>query len=201
MKLLLSVCVSSLLISALHAQESVLPQGAATPATAPANTPAPTAPPLLAPDILPLPATKATPPADLPSIPQLDQAFQQNPLNSTTEQYRQRIEYRKLRNAVANDPALKTALRRAQAARADLEKRQLLRDYYELYFNRVSGLAATPEMKAYVAARKAEQLAGLAQPHVRPELSMTPRPVKTVAIAPPPEPALPAAEEHPSPKR
>ncbi|MDQ6623738.1 MAG: hypothetical protein M3Y86_09685 [Verrucomicrobiota bacterium] len=101
----------------------------------------------------------------------MDEAFKDNPLTTAAADYRQRIEWRKLSNVVVNDSAVKAALAAADAARTDLEKRKLLRRYYDIFFGKMIDLAGTPEMKAYLTARKNEEQAALPQPHVRPEPS------------------------------
>ena len=58
-----------------------------------------------------------------------------------------RIEGRQLRNQTVNDPAVQAAKRYAQSAPTDLEKRHRLRDYYDVYYQRMSALAMTPEIK------------------------------------------------------
>ena len=46
------------------------------------------------------------------------------------------------------DPQVEKALAAAEAARTDLEKRKLLRQYYELYYAKMIGLASKPDLKA-----------------------------------------------------
>jgi hypothetical protein len=64
-----------------------------------------------------------------------------------------------------------------------LEKRKRLRSYYELYYQRMSALATTPELKVALQALKETHQAALAQPRVRPsptpEISGTPSPTPT----------------------
>jgi len=121
-------------------------------------------PPLLAPDVSP----SATPAPNSPTIPQLDEAFKQSPLSAAAENSRRHSEWRALRNRVVADPRVVTALAAAETARTDLEKRRLLRQYYELFYAQMIGLAATPELKTYLNDRKNERLAALPQPRVRP---------------------------------
>ncbi|MFL6594947.1 MAG: hypothetical protein ACJ8HQ_05840 [Chthoniobacterales bacterium] len=138
------------------------------PSTAdPAATPLPEPPPpqLIPDEILPA----ATPAASAPNLQQLDEAFKDNPITTAAADYRLRIEWRKLRNLVVNDAEVKAALATAEAAKTDLQKRKLLRRYYELIYAKMLARAATPEMKAYLAARKTEHLNMLPQPRVRPE--------------------------------
>jgi hypothetical protein len=64
-----------------------------------------------------------------------------------------------------------------------LEKRKRLRNYYEVYYQRMSALATTPQLKLALQALKDVHQTMLAQPRVRPsptpELSGTPSPTPT----------------------
>ncbi|MFL6414426.1 MAG: hypothetical protein ACJ74Y_02000 [Bryobacteraceae bacterium] len=153
----------------IAAQEPPLPRAEVPTIADPAATPLPEpAPPQLIPDEI-LPA--ATPAATAPNLQELDEAFKDNPLTKAAADYRLRIEWRKLRNGVVNDPEVKAALATADAAKTDLQKRKLLRRYYELIYAKMLARAETPEMKAYLTARKTDHLAMLPQPRVRPEAS------------------------------
>ena len=101
-------------------------------------------------------------------IPQLDESFRQNPVSATAENARKHEEWRQLQNRVANDAEIKAALRTADAAHTDLEKRRLLRTYYEIYFGKMITLASNPEIKTYLVARKAtaRRFAATARPPV-----------------------------------
>ena len=114
----------------------------------------------------------ATPsPAPTPNVPelsQLDQVFSQTSLGKTADEYRTRVQLRKLQNKVANEPAVVAAKKAAESARTDLEKRQRLRDYYNIYYGRMSAYASSTELKAALNESKAAHLALLKQPRVRP---------------------------------
>jgi cell division septation protein DedD len=88
-----------------------------------------------------------------------------------------------LKNRTVNDPEVQAAKNYAQAARTDLEKRNRLRNYYEVYYQRMSALATTPELKLALQALKDSHQNTLAQPRVRPsptpEPSGTPTPTST----------------------
>jgi hypothetical protein len=88
-----------------------------------------------------------------------------------------------LKNRTVNDPDVQAAKKYAQAARTDLEKRNRLRDYYEVYYKRMSALATTPELKLALQALKDVHQNMLNQPRVRPtptpEFSGTPSPTPT----------------------
>jgi len=152
------------------AQEPALPQPESQDAPTPqpsGSVPPPLAPQLIPDDVLPLPA----PVPSVASLPQLDEAFKDNPLSAAAADYRRRIEWRRLRNRVVNDSMVKAALANADAARTDLQKRKLLRRYYEMLFGKMIARASTPDMKAYLMDRKKDHLNSLPQPHVRPETS------------------------------
>jgi len=160
------------------------------------SLPAPMPPQLIPDDILPLPAGAGSlPPASagVPSLPQLDEVFKQSPLNAISENQRRLLESRQLRNRVANDAELKAARAKAEAAKTDLQKRKLLRRYYEMYFGKLIALASTPELKAYLVNRKNQQLNALPQPRVRPEsaAAASPAPVGLTGAqsSPPPTPS------------
>jgi putative endonuclease len=104
----------------------------------------------------------------VPELSQLDEAFNQTSLGPTADEYRVRVQLRKLQNAVANDAAVVAAKQAAETARTDLEKRERLRDYYNIYYGRMAARASSPDLKAALAKSKAAHLALLNQPRVRP---------------------------------
>lgn len=176
-------------IPAADAQEVALPEASpkespdpsATPATAaretaPAVAPAaPIAPPLLIPpDILPMPDATAPPTAEIavPSIEELDEQLKPKPLSEAAENYRLHIEWRKLRNQAQNDPAVKAALAKADRAPTDLQKRILLLNYFNVFFDKM--IAIKPDMKDYLNDRRREHINALPQPRVRPLLTPPP---------------------------
>jgi hypothetical protein len=122
---------------------------------------------------------------ELPEISQLDQTFSKpRSLGKEADALKVHVEWRQLKNRTVNDPAVQAAKAYAQAARTDLEKRNRLRDYYNIYYQRMSALATTPEIKLALQALKTSHENLLSQPHVRP--SPTPegaRPTPTVAPA------------------
>ena len=105
---------------------------------------------------------------DLPDLSQLDEAFKQRSVSKEVDGRRLHIEWRQLKNRLANDPEVRAAKASAQAARTDLEKRNRLRDYYNVYYERMSALAASPELKLALEGFKTSHLARLSQPRVRP---------------------------------
>jgi hypothetical protein len=106
---------------------------------------------------------------ELPEISQLDQTFKQpRSLGTQADELRVHKEWRQLKNRTVNDPAVQAAKAFAQAARTDLEKRNRLRDYYNIYYQRMSALATTPEIKLALQALMTSHQSLLDQPHVRP---------------------------------
>src|SRR6266566_7240674 len=120
---------------------------------------------------------------ELPEISQLDQTFSKpRSLGKEADAARVHIEWRQLKNRTVNDPKVQAAKVYAQAARTDLEKRNRLREYYDIYYQRMSALATTPEIKLALQAIKTTHEGLLAQPRVRPTPpgSPTPPPTKPV---------------------
>jgi hypothetical protein len=106
---------------------------------------------------------------ELPEISQLDQNFSKpRSLGKAADEARVHIEWRQLKNRTVNDPAVQAAKAFAQAARTDLEKRNRLRNYYNIYYERMDALATTPELKLALQALKTSHQGMLDQPRVRP---------------------------------
>jgi hypothetical protein len=113
---------------------------------------------------------------ELPELKQLDQSFKPPSLGPDAEGAKLRIEWRQLRNRTVNDPAVQAAKTYAQSARTDLEKRHRLREYYDVYYQRMSALATTPEIKLTLQSLKTSHQGSLAQPRVRPTPPGSPTP-------------------------
>ena len=179
MKLATLVLVITALVQMVAGQEPPLPSSTATP------TPNPSArPELNIPDIPmeveppPLvPNTTPTPKKNLPTITELDSAFQKSSLGQAAEEQRLHLEWRKLKTRTVQEPDLMAAKRTAEAARTQEEKRNLRRAYYKMLYTRMQALADTPELKNYLEGQKQGILNGLAEPHLRPD--PTPKPGKT----------------------
>ncbi len=106
---------------------------------------------------------------DLPEISELDQNFSKpRSLGKAADEARMHVEWRQLRNRTVNDPAVQAAKAYAQAARTDLEKRNRLRNYYDIYYQRMSALATTPELQLALQGLKTSHQGLLDQPRVRP---------------------------------
>jgi hypothetical protein len=120
---------------------------------------------------------------DLPELKQLDDSFKPKSLGKDADALRVHVLWRELKNRTVNDPEVQAAKKYAQAARTDLEKRDRLHNYYDIYYQRMSALATTPELKLALQALKTDHQNILAQPRVRPsptpEISGTPSPTPT----------------------
>ena len=123
---------------------------------------------------------------ELPEISQLDQTFSKpRSLGTEADAARVHVEWRQLKNRTVNDPQVQAAKAYAQAARTDLEKRNRLRNYYNIYYERMSALATTPEIKLALQGLKTSHQGMLAQPRVRPTPdTSTPTPTPSGTIAP-----------------
>jgi hypothetical protein len=178
MKLLIIAALSSF-ASLLLAQEPPLPSATETPAPSPSARPQvdiPDIPMTVEPSPL-VPNTSATPKKNVPSLSELDTAFQHSSLGQAVEEQRLHLEWRKLKNRASLDPEVVAAKKAIDSARTDVDKRNLMRAYYKIYYSRMQALAETAEIKAYLEQKKKDALNGLAQPRVRPE--PTPRPGAT----------------------
>jgi hypothetical protein len=117
---------------------------------------------------------------ELPELKELDDSFKPKSLGKDADALQMHVLWRQLKNRTINDPDVQAAKKYAQAARTDLDKRKRLRTYYEVYYQRMSALATTPELKVALQALKDTHQAVLAQPRVRPtpapEFSGTPSP-------------------------
>ena len=120
---------------------------------------------------------------ELPELKQLDDRFKPKSLGKDADELRVHVLWRELKNRTVNDPEVQAAKKYAQAARTDLEKRNRLRNYYDIYYQRMSALATTPELKLALQALKTDHQNILEQPRVRPsptpEISGTPSPTPT----------------------
>ena len=119
--------------------------------------------------------TEATPtpiPDISPSVPelgQLDQIFKQSSLGKEADDRRMHIEWRQLANRMSNDPEVIRAKKAVDGAHTDLEKRDLLRTYYNLYYGKMRALASNEQMRHALDAVKEEHLTHINQPRVRHE--------------------------------
>src|SRR5215472_1408060 len=140
-----------------------------------------------------------TPPPNGPELPDLkkldDNFTKPKSLGKETETLRIHALWRQLKNRTVNDPEVQAAKNYAQAARTDLEKRKRLRSYYDVYYQRMSALATTPELKLALQALKDVHQNMLIQPRVRP--SPTPEPSGT----PSPTPTSTPAKKKPKEKK
>jgi hypothetical protein len=137
--------------------------------------------------------TAAAPTPRMQSLDELDQMFKPSSLGKEADEARLHQQWRGLSNRTINDPDLVAARRKAEAAPTDLVKRQRLRAYYTMFYDRMRTKAETPELKNYVDTQKAQHLAVLAQNRVRPSPSPSPSPALSPSPLPlPPPPPLPS---------
>jgi hypothetical protein len=143
------------------------------------------------PQVSPAPSMEGPAPR-IPAIDELDQAFKQSSLGKAADEARLHAQWRELSNRIINDPDLVAARTKADKMKTDLEKRQQLRLYYNMFYDRMRTQAASPELKNYIDTRKNEHLWSTAQNRVRPSPSpaATPKP-KPKVEATVPEPPLP----------
>ncbi len=114
-----------------------------------------------------VPAATPSNPPDVPELSKLDEAFKQTSLGKDADEFRMRVELRRLQNEAASDPAVIAAKGSAEFARTDLEKRQRLRDYYSLFYDRMRTRASGEEMRKTLDLEKSAHLKMLDQPRVR----------------------------------
>jgi hypothetical protein len=112
-----------------------------------------------------IPSASAEP--TIPERAQIDEAFKQTSLGKDADERRILIERRQLANRVVNDPDIVAAKRLANTAPTDLEKRQRLRDYYDLYYGRMRALARSPETKKALEQERLTHISQTTQPRVR----------------------------------
>jgi hypothetical protein len=163
---------------------SVFAQAAVSSSTNPQESPAP--------QISPTPPQDEGPAPRIPAIEELDQAFKQSSLGKAADEARLHAQWRELSNRIINDRDLVEARANANRAKTDLEKRQRLRAYYTMFYDRMRGQAGSQELKNYIDTHKTQHLTLLAQNRVRP----SPAPAATASPKPkpnlhPPEPPLP----------
>ena len=105
----------------------------------------------------------------VPERAQIDEIFKETSLGKEADERRLHIEWRQLQNEVANQPDIVEAKRLADRAGTDLEKRQRLRDYYELYYDRMRERAQSQDMRNALDKLKLAHLSQTTQAHVRHE--------------------------------
>jgi hypothetical protein len=148
------------------------------------------------PQISPPPSVEGPAPR-IPAIDELDQAFKQTSLGRAADEARLHAQWRELSNRIINDTDLVAARTKADEMKTDLAKRQQLRLYYTMFYDRMRAQAASPELKNYIDTRKTQHLGLTAQNRVRPSPrpAATPKPKSKVATpkveATVPEPPLP----------
>src|SRR4051812_6442893 len=164
---LLAIAGTSIALS----QEPPLPAATATPTAVPGTRPElniPEIPAAVEPTPL-VPNTSPAPKKSVPSITELDAVFHQAPVIQAVEQQRLHLEWRKLKNRCSGDPEVVAAKKAAEAAKTDVEKRNLSRAYYKSFYAHMQALPSAPDVKTFHDQRKNVSINSLAHPHVRPE--------------------------------
>src|ERR1043166_6906879 len=112
----------------VFSQEPPLPAATSTPAASPSARPQlniPDIPMEVEPSPL-VPNASPAPKKNLPSIQELDTAFQHSSLGAAVEEQRMHLEWRKLQNRVSQEPEVMAAKKAIASARTDPEKRDLM---------------------------------------------------------------------------
>lgn len=128
----------------------------------------------LQPTPVPFPAETVpgpTPPPSIPQLPELsrlDEAFKHTSIGKAADENRQRLEVRSLQNRIVDDPDVVASKKNAEAAPTDLEKRERLRAYYQLFYGRMRRLALSEDTRKALDEEEASHLKLLDQPRVRP---------------------------------
>ena len=115
----------------------------------------------------PPPSAAAEP--TIPERAQIDEIFKQTSLGKEADERRLHLEWRELSNRVVNDPDIVAAKKAADAAHTDLEKRQRLRVYYDLYYGRMRARASSSEMRAALEQLRLAHISTTSQRRVRPD--------------------------------
>jgi len=132
----------------------------------------------------------------IPAIDELDQAFKQSSLGKAADEARLHAQWRELSNRFIYDHDLVEARANAGRAKTDLEKRNRLRAYYTMFYDRMRAHASSEELKKYIDGHRAQHLALLAQNRVRPSPAppATPAAKKEANATASPKPKLRAPE-------
>ncbi|HEY6071737.1 MAG TPA: hypothetical protein VIU85_10215, partial [Chthoniobacterales bacterium] len=105
----------------------------------------------------------------IPERAQIDQIFKETSLGKEADERRLHIEWRQLQNQVINDRDIVAAKQAANAARTDFEKRERLRDYYNIYYDRMRVMTRSSEMRTAIDRLKMQHVGQLTQARVRHE--------------------------------
>ena len=103
----------------------------------------------------------------MPELEMLNSFFKNTSLGKAADEHRLHLQMVALETRIRNDDDLHALEAAALSAPTDLERRHRLKAYYELWFKKLRALAATPELKAYLAAEEAGHELRLLQPRVR----------------------------------
>lgn len=118
--------------------------------------------------------TDSTAMPNVPDLSQIDEVFKQTSLGKEADERRMHVEWRQLANRFASDPEVMAAKTHAESARTDLQKRERLRAYYEIYYGKMRASASNAEIKAALDGVKDAHINALYQPRVRPVPGVSP---------------------------
>jgi hypothetical protein len=123
-------------------------------------------PPTLPPEEHVAPARVPSP--DVPELSRLDEAFRHTSIGKAADEVRERVEIRKLQNRVSQEEEVVAAKQVAESSTTDLEKRERLRSYYDLYYGKMRRLASDDNTRKALDDLKESHVKLLDQPRVRP---------------------------------
>ena len=141
-------------------------------------TPSPSATAAIEPPSI-IPSNILPPPNALPNVPtipdleQLNAFFKQTSLGKTADDYRLHLQTAELQTRIRNDQDLHALKAKAMRVLTDLERRHLLKAYYQLYYSKLRALTTAPDLIAYLNSQEAGYEASLLQPRVRHETDET----------------------------
>jgi hypothetical protein len=118
--------------------------------------------------------TDTTTTPNVPDLSQIDEVFKRTSLGKEADDQRMHVEWRQLANRFASDPEVVAAKTHAESARTDLQKRERLRIYYEIYYGKMRASASNAEIKAALDGVKDAHINALYQPRVRPVPGVSP---------------------------
>jgi hypothetical protein len=120
----------------------------------------------------PLPLIPEPPPAEK-SKPGAAKKPKKSATEAASDELQKRIRFREVRTRAFNDPAVRAEWDRAQVARTDYEKRETLKSYYKLLFNRMRRIDGS--LKNQVALTEERMLRRLRQTRIDPTEPIDPQ--------------------------
>ena len=121
----------------------------------------------------------------MPDLELLNAFFKQTSLGKAADDYRLHLQTAELETQIRNDQDLHALKAKAMQVSTDLERRHLLKAYYQLYYSKLRALTTAPDLVAYLTSQEAGYVASLLQPRVRHETDETTTAATAGASAPP----------------